>query len=123
MLERIDIKLFDLPNERIIESRYYFIEFSEDYILISAEYYSKVPVSETPDDHSMGWKDKYTNYTNKVRRERAVSIDKIWRDKNEHWEIQLEFDGYSQPLYIYFETKQEADDFFEKIDKFIFNKQ
>lgn len=117
---RIDIKQFDMANETVAESVCLYIELADNYLSYSGEYYAQVPVASDPDDHSMGWKDDYTNFTIKIKRSFLVSLDKDWVEKRQIWRIQLEAYGYPNTINFYFKTETEANKVYKILDEYIF---
>ena len=118
--KRIDIKQFDLANERVTERCFLYIELSEKHLLYAAEYYAEHPKAEDKDDHSMGWEDVYQNFRIKIKRETFCSMDINWIHKRQLWQIELEASGYPNTVKFYFQKQKEALEVYKELDKWIF---
>lgn len=118
--ERINIKQFDLENERVTEPISLYIELGENYLMYVAEFYSEVPKAENQDDHTLGWEDSYSNFKIKVKRECIVSIDINYKRKGELWIIELDVNGYPHTIKFYFKKEKDAAAVHKKLDEYIF---
>lgn len=121
MTEKIDIKQFDLDNEKVSEPIRLYVELSERYLLYVGEYYAEEPVAEDSEDHSLGWKDKYANFRIKIKKEQLVSLECQWIEKRQLWNVEIEANGYPNTIRFYFKTEKEADVMFNRLDDYIFN--
>ncbi len=118
-MERIDIKQFDLENEKVTEAIQLSIELHDRFLIYEAEYYSEVPVSD--DDHSMGWKNVYNKFRIKIKRPLFISVEFHWLDLRELYKVEIEARGYSNTLKFYFKTEKEAENVYQKLDNYIFS--
>lgn len=122
-MEQILIKHFDLANEKIIKRGHLFVVLADEYFKYSAEYYSEVPKASDPDDHSMGWEERYNKFVIKLKKESIVAVEMRWLDKRECWSVELESNGYPNTISIFFELESEAEEFHHKIDTYVFGNQ
>ena len=120
MNERIDIKQFDLANEKVVNSVALYIELTDNSLMYYAEYYAEVPAAEDKDDHSLGWKESFQKFKIKVKRSSLVSVEKSWNDKREYWKVEVEASGYPNSIAFYFELESEAEAVYEKLDTYVF---
>lgn len=120
-VKRIDIKQFDMANERLIEPIHLYIELADNYLLYAAEYYGEQPKSEDKEDHLLGWEEIYANFKIKVKRETLVSLDKNWVNKRKLWQVECEANGYPNSIKWFFKTEKEADAVYKELDNYIFN--
>lgn len=120
MIERIDIKQFNMTNEKVINTCLLYIELGDNYFLYVGEYYGQQPKGDDHDDHSLGWEDVYFNFRNKIKRDAIVSVDRLYNEKYDNWRIELEANGYPNPLRLYFETEAECEIMYQRLDEFIF---
>ncbi len=121
MIEKIDIKQFDLHNEKVTEPVNLYIEFGNDYLMYVAEYYGEQPKAEDKDDHTLGWEPIYQNFKIKVKRECFVSVEINWNNKREMWQVELEASGYPNTIKFYFQTERDAQVVYKKLDEYVFN--
>lgn len=118
---RIDIKQFDMANERVLEPLCLYIEIADTYLKYVAEYYGEQPKSEDKEDHTLGWEEQYFNFSIKIKRSQLVSLDKNWVHKRQLWRVEVEANGYPNTLIWYFKKESEADNIYKILDEYIFN--
>lgn len=118
--ERVDIKQFDMANEKVTEPICLYFELHDKYFLYVGEYYCEIPTAEDSDDHSMGWKDSYSKFTIKIKKRSIVSVELNWVAKREIYKVEMEVEGYPTSISLYFETEKEAEVIYAKLDKYIF---
>ena len=90
--ERIDIKNFDLQNEKFIDCSYLYVELGHNYFIYAAKYCSNTPKNK--DDHALGREEKFENFKIKVLRNSIVSVEKRWLDRTEVWAVEIECNGF-----------------------------
>lgn len=121
MAQRIDIKQFDMHNEKVSEPILLFIELGDNYLRYVAEYYGEQPKAEDGEDKSLGWEEMYQNFDIKIKREHLVSLDKNWIHKRQLWRVEVEATGYPNSLIWYFKKEKEAINLYKILDDFIFS--
>lgn len=121
MEERVDIKQFDLANEKVVEPICLYFELHDRYLIYIGEYYCEVPVSEDKEDHSLGWQQQYSKFKIKIKRESIVSVELNYVPKREIYKVEMEANGYPTSISFYFQTEKEAENIYEKLDKYIFS--
>lgn len=123
MKDKIDIKQFDLHNEKVTEPVSLYIELGSDYLMYVAEYYGEQPASEDKEDHSLGWESIYQNFKIKVKKSAIVSLEINWNNKREIWQVEVEANGYPNSIKFYFEKERDAEVVYKKLDEYIFNEK
>lgn len=121
MIEKIEIKHFDLEFERNMQTTESFVELHDTYLRYKAIYDSEIPKDK--EDLTMGWKDAYYNFDLRIKREHFVSVEKFWIDKSEQWRLELEASGYPSTVNLYYSKNDEVEmlEVFEKLFKWVFN--
>lgn len=118
--ERIDIALFDLENQMVKHIIHSYIELGSNYVIHSRAYHSEVPKAEDPNDHSLGWKEKFNDFYLKFKRELIVSVEYYYHEKGDYWFVETEVNGYPNSITLYFETRLEAENMCKKLEDYIF---
>lgn len=121
IIERIEIKHFDLEFERNMETQESFIELHDTYLQYKAIYDSEIPKDK--EDLLQGWKSVFYNFDLRLKRECFVSVEKFWLDKSDQWRIELEVSGYPSTVNLYYSKGDEKNmlEVFEKLFKWVFN--
>jgi len=117
---RIDIELISLPNQQITHTVNSCLYLDDHSMTCEREYYSKVPVSDDPTDHTLGWKEVFRDSVTKIKKDALVSIDLIFSETDDCYRVEIEANGYPEAFYFYFETKEKAKVFFDIMDEYIF---
>lgn len=118
---RYDLKPVDLRNEKFEQVTHLYIEMRRSYIVYAAKYFSQIPIAENKDDHSMGWKQTFSDFHIKIKRASLVALDISFLDHADLWCVMFESNGYPYTVKLYFETEAEARDFHKVLDEFIFS--
>lgn len=118
MVKIIDIKQFDLVNEKITEPITLQIELAENYLLYRGEYYGQIP--KDVEDKQLGWKDYYQNFIIKIIRSTICSLEKRWVVDGDIWMVEIEANGYPNSIHFQFQTEKEADAVYNELDFYIF---
>lgn len=121
MIERFEIKQFDLEFEKNMQTQFSFVEIHDTYLRYAAQYDSEVPNNKY--DLSLGWKATYYDFDLRVKRKSFISVEKWWIDKFEYWKLELEIEGYPNTINIHYRKEQEKTmlEVFEKLFKWVFN--
>lgn len=117
---RFDIKIFDMANEKITEPVKYFIELHKTYLTWEGEWYAETPKAENPDDHTLGWKDEYNNFTVNVKRRQICSVEKRFSSLRQLWIVEVEINGYPKSISAYFKKEKDCAVVFDALNKYVF---
>lgn len=119
-MEKIEIRHFDLEFERNVQTTECFVELHDTYFRYKAVYDSEVPNDQN--DLLQGWKDMFYDFDMRLKRDSFVSVESLWNDKGNHWQIELEINGYPGTVNLYYkkEDKYSMMDVFDKIFKWAF---
>lgn len=118
-MEKIEIKHFDLEFEKNIQSTECFVELHDTYFRYKAVYDSEVP--EDQNDLLRGWKDMFYDFDLRIKREQFVSVEYFWNDKDSHYRIEMEVNGFPSTVNLYYKEKEQMFEVFEKLFKWVFN--
>ncbi len=120
--KKINIKQFDIENERNVNTLNFFIELTAYYFRWFGEYDSERP--KDINDHQLGWEEKHTCHDLKINRTSLCSVEKIWDDKNNYWRVELEANGFPNTITLYFkEMDKEVDTVHTALSNYIFFEQ
>lgn len=122
MVKKIEIKHFDLEFEKNMETQEAYIELHENYFRYVSVHDSDMPKNK--DDVSLGWGSEFHNFDTRIKRESFVSVEKVWKDRQNYWVIELEANGYPVTIFIYYqkEDTERLNKDFDLIFNWVFNK-
>jgi hypothetical protein len=118
MNKRIDIKQFDLEFEKVTEPVSLFVTLTDKFFEYTAEYYSEVPKDK--EDKFSVWEPRYNNFDIKIRKDTLVSVELYYNDKQNYWQVEMEFFGYPNVVKIHFQLEKNAREFHKIMDHYVF---
>lgn len=117
---RIEIKPFNLSEQKIKSTTEAFLELHDNYIRYRMQFVAD-ELKSTDGDEALGWEEKETNFDLWAKRECISSVEK-WKCTNiARWKIIISVTGQSTDATIYFRTEGGCDEVFQKLLKYIFN--
>lgn len=119
-MERIEIKHFDLENVKNHQTTEAYIELHDTYFRYVYVYDCEIP--KDSEDLLQGWKDVFYDADMRIKRENFISVEKYWNDKDGHWKLEIEVNGYPGTINLYYtkEDKERMLVIFEQLFKWIF---
>lgn len=112
---KIDLPLPELTRERNYRAKFNYIILGDNFFENSGRFRSEIENEETK-----VWEDGISFYRQKVKKEKIAAITFRYWKKNALFAIEIDVDGLADTIYLWFETKVEAENIFKIIDGWLY---
>lgn len=116
---KIELKSFDLRNEKILKQHEFFLELLDDRMRFSFNCDVEKPIIENDPDSGFN---KSVSYALCVaKKDKVTAFDMLYSENPEKFGIYISVMGTAEDIKFFFEEKKEALKVFAQIEKWLFN--
>jgi hypothetical protein len=117
-IEKINIPQIDLENQKITESIELSIEIRDNSIVYTGRFYADEP--KDTEDKNLGWENVFNSFRLVAAKDKISGIEKNWLPKAKRWTVYIFVDGIAADIKVYFKRESEAETFFDKLHKWLY---
>ena len=116
-MEKIELKLIDLPNQKIIKTTCHTLELGHKYLELILDFTSEEFVNS--EDKLLGTKEVKRSLHSFSLKSKIAGVDKKYAFVDKFWTIYISVDGVADEVLIHFKTNEEATALYEKLKKWL----
>lgn len=113
---KIPIIPIKLENQNPTEIQECFIELYPTYLLYQIRFFADEPVDEN--DKSLGVQSVFNSFKTIALKKNVAGIEKQFT-QSKRWAVYIMISGFAGDIKVFFKKESEADEFFEKIEKWL----
>lgn len=118
VIEKINIPQLNLENQKVTESIELSIEIRNNSIVYTGKFYADEP--KDTEDKGLGWENVFNSFRLVAAKDKISGIEKSWVTNSKKWIVYIFVDGIASDIKVYFKRESEAEEFFHKLHKWLY---